>query len=84
MKEPGRFFLVNIHLTMTQFFQHKKISGSVFCAFVIAMIISAIHARILYRDVGSISLQILMISSVDDTAKLYLDTGKSLSEQEVV
>ena len=25
-----------------------------------------------------------MISSVDDTAKLYLNTGKGLSEQEVV
>jgi hypothetical protein len=69
---------------ISRFFQHKKISGSVLCAFVIAVIISAIYARILYRDARSYFLQISMSSPVDGTAKLYLDTGKGLSEQEVV
>jgi hypothetical protein len=69
---------------ISRLFQYKKISGSVLCAFVIAVILSAIYARILYRDAYSFSLQISMMSSVDDTAKLYLDMGKGLSEQEVV
>ncbi len=69
---------------MIRFFQHKKLSGTVFCAFVIAVIFSAIHARILYPDACSYFLQISMTSSVADTAKLYLDTGKGFSEHEAV
>jgi integrase len=34
-----------------RFFLHRKISGSLFCALIITLIISAIDARFLYRDV---------------------------------
>jgi hypothetical protein len=67
---------------MSRFVKYKTIAGSVFCAFVIAAIFSAIHARILYRDTF-FSLEISMISSVDDIAALYMDTGKGYSEREV-
>lgn len=67
---------------MMQFFLHRKISGSLYCALVIAVIISAIHARFLYRDARSFSLQISMSSSVTDEAVLYLDTGGGFSERE--
>lgn len=69
---------------INRFVQHKKIAGFVFFAFVIAVILTAIYARILYRDAYSFFLQISMISSVDGTAALYLDTGKGYSEREVV
>ncbi len=69
---------------MSRSFQSKKISGSLFCALVIALIISAVYARILYRNACSFFLQIQMSSSVVDTAQLYLDTGKGLSDKEVV
>lgn len=67
---------------MMQFFLHRKISGSLYCALVIAVIISAIHARFLYRDARSFSLQISMSSSVTGEAVLYLDTGGGFSERE--
>jgi hypothetical protein len=69
---------------MRLFPQYKNISGPFFCALVVAVILSAMYGKILYRDACSYFLQISMTSSVDGTAKLYLDTGRGLSEQEVV
>ena len=69
---------------MRRFFQRKNIPGPIFCALVVAVLLSAIYGRILYRDACSYVLQVSMSSSVDGTAKLYLDTGRGLSEQEVV
>ena len=69
---------------MRRFFQRKNIPGPFFCALIVAVIFSGIYGRLLYRDACSYFLQISMSSSVDGTAKLYPDTGKGLSEQEVV
>ena len=68
---------------MIRFVQHKKFSGPVICALVIAVFLSGIYARIRYRDVSSFFLQISMISSVDGTAALYFDTGNGYSDREV-
>lgn len=69
---------------MKQFLLHRKISGSFFCALVITVLISTIHARYLYRDARSFSLQVSMSSSVSDYTQFYYDTGKGLSERESV
>ena len=52
------------------------------CALVLAVIISAIHARLLYRDAHSFSVQISIRSSVNDKAQLFYDTGDNFSERE--
>jgi hypothetical protein len=67
---------------MMRFFRNRGISGFVICAFIIAAIISGVYARLLYREARSFSLLISMRSSVSDSAVLYLDTGKGLSEHE--
>jgi len=57
-------------------------SGPFHCALVAAVLISAVYGRVLYREAGTCLLQIAMRSTVDGTAKLYIDTGKGFSEQE--
>jgi hypothetical protein len=69
---------------MRRFFLHRNISSSIFCALVLAVIISAIYARLLYRDARSFSMQISMSSSVSDMAQLFYDTGEGFSERESV
>lgn len=69
---------------MSRYLQHRKISGSIFCALIISALVSAVYARYLYLGGCALSLQISMRSSVGDTAQLYLDTGGGLSEREVV
>ena len=69
---------------MRRFLSHRNISSSIFCALVLAVIISAIYARLLYRDARSFSMQISMSSSVSDMAQLFYDTGEGFSERESV
>lgn len=58
--------------------------GVFFCALVLAVVISAIHSRYLYRDARSFSLQVSMNSSVDGRTQFYYDTGEGLTEGESV
>ncbi|MFH0958388.1 MAG: hypothetical protein V1897_06755 [Pseudomonadota bacterium] len=67
---------------MGRFFSINKIRGSLCCALLVAMIVSVIHARLLYHDASSFSLQISMSASVNGNAVLYIDTGAGFAELE--
>lgn len=69
---------------MRRFFHQGKIYGPFLCALVLAVIISVIHARLLYWDARSGSMQISMRSSVSDKAQLFYDSGGGFSERESV
>jgi len=69
----GRFFLNK---------SYKNRKGCVLCAIVVALFLSLIHARFLYHDARSFSLQISMSASVSGNAVLYVDTGSGFSESE--
>jgi hypothetical protein len=69
---------------MRRLLPHRKISGSIFCALVIAVVISAIYIRLTYRDARSFYVQISMRSSVSDKAQIYYNTGENLSERHSV
>ena len=56
--------------------------GCLLCAFVVALFLSLIQARLLCHDASSFSLQISMNASVHGNAVLYVDTGAGFSEVE--
>ena len=60
----------------------KSMRSCLLCALLVTLIISAIHASLLYRDASSFSLQISMSASVNGSAVLYVDTGVGYSELE--
>ena len=62
----------------------SKFFGVFFCALVLAVLISAVHFRYLYRDARSFSLQVSMSSSVHGCTQFYYDTGEGLTERESV
>jgi len=67
---------------MSRFFTGKYLSPSCCSAVFIALLATGIYTGYLYRDTQSIYLQVLMRSSVKDTAELYYDIGQGLSEME--
>ena len=62
----------------------SKYFGVFFCALVLAVLVSAVHFRSLYRDARSFSLQVSMSSSVPGRTQFYYDTGEGLTERESV
>jgi hypothetical protein len=58
----------------------RNMKGCLLCAFIVALFLSLIQARLLYHDASSFSLQISMNASVNGNAVLYVDTGAGFSE----
>ncbi len=62
----------------------SKLFGVFFCALVLALLISAMQSRYLYRDARSFLLQVSMSSSIHGRTQFYYDTGEGLTERESV